>query len=98
MQWYWEAGHYKSALGNEMLETMLGGATRFGIAMTSRRRYCRKSGKAEAAFDKDRIDRDAASDGAMPSVRRLLRCTRNPGNGASSGVAVDLSAVLRMCE
>jgi hypothetical protein len=35
MRWYWEAGHYKSALGNEMLETMLGRVARFGVALTA---------------------------------------------------------------
>ena len=35
MRWYWEAGHYKPALGSEMLDTMLGRASRFGVALTS---------------------------------------------------------------
>jgi hypothetical protein len=35
MRWYWEAGHYKPALGEEMLETMLGGVGRFGFVLTS---------------------------------------------------------------
>lgn len=35
MRWYWEAGHYKPALGDEMLKTMLSGAGRFGVALTS---------------------------------------------------------------
>ncbi len=35
MHWYWEAGHYKAALGNEMLETILGGAAHFGFVLTS---------------------------------------------------------------
>ena len=34
MRWYWEAGHYKPALGDEMLKTMLSGAGRFGFALT----------------------------------------------------------------
>lgn len=50
MRWYWEAGHYKSALGNEMLETMLGRAARFGIALTS--------ANVESALQKIRESRD----------------------------------------
>lgn len=35
MRWYWEAGHYKSALGEEMLPRMLGQGGAFGVALTS---------------------------------------------------------------
>lgn len=38
MQWYWEAGHFKSALGNIMLRKMLndheGSETDFGVSLT----------------------------------------------------------------
>ncbi len=35
MRWYWEAGHYKAALGDEMLARMLHGAGRFGVGLNS---------------------------------------------------------------
>lgn len=35
MRWYWEAGHYKAALGDEMLRTVTGGSARFGSVLTS---------------------------------------------------------------
>jgi hypothetical protein len=34
MHWYWEAGHYKSSIGEEMLRTMFGEGGRFGVALT----------------------------------------------------------------
>jgi hypothetical protein len=34
MRWYWEAGHYKSALGDEMLRAMFGGGDAFGTLLT----------------------------------------------------------------
>jgi hypothetical protein len=35
MRWYWEAGHYKAALGDEMLGVIFGDAAPFGVALTS---------------------------------------------------------------
>lgn len=35
MRWYWEAGHYKSALGEVMLARMLHGAPGFGLALNA---------------------------------------------------------------
>lgn len=35
VRWYWEAGHFKSALGHEVLERMFGlGASDFGVILT----------------------------------------------------------------
>lgn len=34
MRWYWESGHYKSALGDRMLQVMLEGRTGFGHVLT----------------------------------------------------------------
>ena len=34
MHWYWEPGHYKSALGEHILERILHGGTRFGRVLT----------------------------------------------------------------
>ena len=34
MRWYWEAGHYQSSIGDEMLQTMFGEGGRFGVALT----------------------------------------------------------------
>lgn len=34
MHWYWEAGHYKSSIGDQMLRTMFGEGGRFGVALT----------------------------------------------------------------
>ena len=33
MLWYWEAGHYKSTLGNELFAAMFGGH-KFGVLLT----------------------------------------------------------------
>lgn len=35
MRWYWEPGHYKSALGDRMLARMLGGHEEFGRLLTT---------------------------------------------------------------
>ena len=35
MRWYWDAGHYKVALGDEMLGVIFGDAAPFGVALTS---------------------------------------------------------------
>jgi len=35
MRWYWEPGHYKSALGDEMLRVIIDGDTSFGRLLTS---------------------------------------------------------------
>ncbi len=34
MRWYWELGHYKSALGDEMLRVIMNGETSFGRLLT----------------------------------------------------------------
>jgi hypothetical protein len=36
MRWYWEPGHYKSALGDELLKVMIYGATSFGRMLNPR--------------------------------------------------------------
>lgn len=35
MRWYWESGHYKSALGEKMLARMLHGVPGFGVALNA---------------------------------------------------------------
>ena len=35
MRWYWEPGHYKSALGEHILERIVHGRTRFGRVLTA---------------------------------------------------------------
>ena len=35
MRWYWEAGHFKSALGDELVKTMFGNETKFGYVLTA---------------------------------------------------------------
>ena len=32
-RWYWEAGHFKSALGERILQRILGGETAFGFRL-----------------------------------------------------------------
>jgi hypothetical protein len=34
MLWWWEAGHYRSALGNELFAAMFGGH-KFGVLLTA---------------------------------------------------------------
>ena len=34
MRWYWEPGHYKSALGERILERIVHGRTHFGRILT----------------------------------------------------------------
>ncbi|HZL25232.1 MAG TPA: hypothetical protein VFC39_01740 [Acidobacteriaceae bacterium] len=35
MRWYWEAGHFKAALGQKMLDRMIGGSTEdFGVRLS----------------------------------------------------------------
>jgi len=35
MRWHWDAGHYKVALGDEMLGVIFGDAAPFGVVLTS---------------------------------------------------------------
>jgi len=35
MRWYWEAGHFKSALGDELVKVMFGNGTKLGYVLTT---------------------------------------------------------------
>jgi hypothetical protein len=50
MRWYWEPGHYKSALGEHILERIIYGRTRFGRVLTT--------ANIEAALAEIREERD----------------------------------------
>ena len=63
MRWYWEPGHYKSALGEHILERIIHGRTHFGRVLTA--------ANIESALAEIREERDRFS--------RLLRGPASPG-------------------
>jgi hypothetical protein len=67
MRWYWEAGHYKSALGEHMLERLIDGQTRFGRSLTT--------ATIDGALAEIREERDRFA--------RLRNLPAPPGHGAA---------------
>lgn len=72
MRWYWEPGHYKSALGEHILERIVHGRTRFGRVLTS--------ANIETVLAEIRQERDRFAGLRDPRGRGLTPTTFSPRN------------------
>ena len=74
MRWYWEPGHYKSALGEHILERIIHGRTDFGRVLTPRHYRIRPRRDTPGT-------RSVSRSPARPTPPE-----RDPGNGGPAGV------------
>jgi hypothetical protein len=65
MRWYWEPGHYKETLGDEMLKAMIGGNRSFGRRLTST--------NVDVAIIKIRNERELYLSHQVDMARKLWR-------------------------
>ena len=74
MRWYWEPGHYKSALGEHILERIVHGRTHFGRVLTA--------ANIESVLAEIREERDRS----LGLAARPASPGRDPGDGGPAGL------------